>query len=189
MKQANKTSRIRIIAGQWRGRRLPVLSHDGLRPTTDRVRETLFNWLMHEIAGARCLDLFAGSGALGLEALSRGAEYVAFVESDQRVAAQLTQNLHELAAQQRGEIQCMNALAYLRARPAKPMDIVFLDPPYRSELLEPVVDLLVKNAWLSERAIVYLEQSARDGVAAVPETWTLHREGRAGQAAYRLYFV
>lgn len=189
MKQANKSSRIRIIAGQWRGRRLPVLSHEGLRPTTDRVRETVFNWLMHDLAGARCLDLFAGSGALGFEALSRGAEFVAFVESDKRVAAQLGENLRDLSAEQRGDVHCMNALAYLRARPAKPMDIVFLDPPYRAELLDEVVELLADNGWLSERALVYIEQSARDRVPSVPENWTLHREGHAGQAAYRLYFV
>ncbi|GHA10099.1 ribosomal RNA small subunit methyltransferase D [Arenicella chitinivorans] len=189
MKQANKSSRIRIIAGQWRGRRLPVLTHEGLRPTTDRVRETLFNWLMHDLAGARCLDLFAGSGVLGLEALSRGAEHAVFVESDKRVAAQLVSNLRELSAQQRGQVQCMDALVYLRSRPATPLDVVFVDPPYQSQLLEQVIQLLHDNGWLSERAVVYLERSARDALVKVPETWTLHREGRAGQVAYRLYFV
>lgn len=187
MKQRIKTNSIRIIAGQWRGRRLPVLDAEGLRPTTDRVRETLFNWLMYDVSGARCLDLFAGSGALGLECLSRGAANTVFVESDKRVATQLQQNLQTLSSQSSGDVVVQNAVNFLR-RPAKsPFDLIFLDPPFNSELLNQVTPLLAQYGWLAEGALIYVEQASKKDAETVPDEWQVHKEGKAGYCRYTLY--
>ena len=131
---------VRIISGQWKGRKLPVRDVDGLRPTTDRVKETIFNWLAPHVRGARCLDLFAGSGGLGLEALSRYAEKVTLVEMDKGAADQLRKNLAALGSQQ-GEVIQADAVSWLQG-PATPFDLVFLDPPFRRELLPQVCELL-----------------------------------------------
>ncbi len=186
MNKRAKSNTIRIIAGKWRGRRLPVLDSLGLRPTTDRVRETLFNWLMHDVPSARCLDLFAGSGALGLECLSRGAASVAFVEADKRVAASLVANLGTLGSSD-ASVTVGSALRYLTKPPKSPFDLVFLDPPYQSDLLAPALDLLSEQAWLAERALVYVEQSSAETPVNIPEDWFEHRSGRAGQSRFSLY--
>ena len=188
MNKRAKSNSIRIIAGQWRARRLPVLEHDGLRPSTDRVRETLFNWLMHDVSGARCLDLFAGSGALGLECLSRGAESVLFVESDRRVAAQLQQNLQALSALESGEVLNQNALNVVRHQALKPFDLVFLDPPFDSDLLSQVMPLLHGNGWLAEGALIYVEQPSKQDPYPTPD-WQIYKEGKAGYSRYTLYTV
>ena len=187
MKPRAKTNSIRIIAGQWRGRRLPVLEVDGLRPTTDRVRETLFNWLMHDVSNARCLDLFAGSGALGLECLSRGASQSTFVESDRRVAAQLEKNIHTLGSENSAEVLMQSALNFLRQAGSRQYDLVFLDPPFDSGLLCQALPLLVDNNWLADGALVYLEQASKRPPEAVPHGWSIHKEGRAGYCRYGLY--
>jgi len=154
-----------------------------VRPTPDRVRETLFNWLAPVIAGARCLDLYAGSGALGLEALSRGAAQVVFVDRAPAVRRQLETSLATLQST-RGEIVCMDAMRYLEGAPA-PFDIVFVDPPYGSGLVPAAMARLVERGWLAAGASVYLEHEA--GTApAVPAGWALFRSAAAGRVRYHL---
>ena len=176
---------IRIIGGQWRGRKLPVPDSAGLRPTTDRVRETLFNWLAPDIQQARCLDCFAGSGALGLEALSRYAASATLLELEKAVAQQLTQNLQTLKATHAQVVQT-NTLSWL-AQPGEPYDIVFIDPPFRKGLLEQTLQLLEDHRWLADGALIYVESEVENGTPPVPVNWQLHREKIAGQVAYRLY--
>lgn len=187
MKPRAKTNSIRIIAGQWRGRRLPVLDIDGLRPSTDRVRETLFNWLMHDIAGARCLDLFAGSGALGLECLSRGASRAVFVESDKRIASQLQQNLQTLNCLESGDVTVQSAISFLRYPAPDQFDLVFLDPPFDSDLLAQAMPLLVENGWLADGALVYVEQASKKDPEQPPAAWQDYKEGKAGYCRYTVY--
>jgi 16S rRNA (guanine966-N2)-methyltransferase len=174
---------IRVIAGRWRGRRLPVADADGLRPTGDRVRETLFNWLAPRIEGARCLDLFAGTGALGIEALSRGATEAWFIERDAAVAAQLTVSLMRLGAEQ-SHVVSMDAHRFL-ARPAQPFDVVFLDPPFGGPDLGDLCRLLGAG-WLREGALVYLEMSRALQMPALLPSWELLREKTAGQVRFGL---
>ncbi|MBE8597715.1 16S rRNA (guanine(966)-N(2))-methyltransferase [Xenorhabdus sp. BG5] len=175
---------IRIIGGKWRGRKLPVPDSDGLRPTTDRVRETLFNWLMPVIQGARCLDCFSGSGALGFEALSRYASHTTLIEYDRNVAKQLSANLALLKAENADVVQG-NALQYLN-NTGTPFDVVFLDPPFRKGMLTETINLLEANNWLAEESWIYVEAEA-ESVTEVPPNWQLHRQKTAGQVAYRLY--
>ena len=186
MNKRAKSNTIRLISGHWRGRRLPVLEHDGLRPSTDRVRETLFNWLMHDIAGARCLDLFAGTGALGLECLSRGADSAVFVEANKAVATQLHKNLQTLNALEQAEVITQNAINMVSTAAPKPFDLVFLDPPFGSDLLARVMPLLQDNAWLADDALIYVEQPSKQDPESTP-CWTLYKEGKAGHSRYTLY--
>ena len=174
---------LRIIGGQWRSRRLSFPMLPGLRPTPDRVRETLFNWLAPIVEGARCLDLFAGSGALGLEALSRGAAEVVFVEHDHRAAQALRNNLYKLDATER--VHEADALAWLQHTTSQPFDIVLLDPPFGLGLLNPVCALLAGGGWLAAGAMVYLE-SEPDAPLQLPAGMAMVRDKRAGQVAYRL---
>ncbi|WP_192458588.1 16S rRNA (guanine(966)-N(2))-methyltransferase [Musicola keenii] len=176
---------IRIIGGQWRGRKLPVPDSPGLRPTTDRVRETLFNWLAPVIQQSRCLDCFAGSGALGLEALSRYAAHATLLEAERNVARQLTQNLAVLKAENASVVHT-DSLQWL-AGEGSPYDVVFLDPPFRRGLLDDTLMLLEANGWLAEEAWIYIETEAENHALALPANWALHREKTAGQVAYRLY--
>jgi len=185
IKKTRSTGQIRIIAGQWRGRKLPVPDSAGLRPTTDRVRETLFNWLSADIQQARCLDCFAGSGALGLEALSRYAASVTLLELEKPVAQQLQKNLSALNAQN-GRVVQANTLSWL-AQAGEPHDVVFIDPPFRKGLLEQTLSLLEQHGWLAENALIYVESEVENGMPPVPVNWNLHREKIAGQVAYRLY--
>ncbi|WP_202308241.1 16S rRNA (guanine(966)-N(2))-methyltransferase [Dryocola clanedunensis] len=183
--QSSGTGQIRIIGGQWRGRKLPVPDSPGLRPTTDRVRETLFNWLAPSMVDAGVLDCFAGSGALGLEALSRYAASATLLEMDRSVSAQLQKNLLTLKASN-GTVVNTNTLNYL-AQPGTPHSIVFVDPPFRKGLLEETLTLLETNGWLAQEALIYVESEVENGMPPVPASWTLHREKVAGQVAYRLY--
>ena len=187
MKKPNRAAagQIRIIGGQWRGRKLPVPDSPGLRPTTDRVRETLFNWLAPSMVDARCLDCFAGSGALGLEALSRFAASATLLEMDRSVSQQLQQNLASLKATHANVVNT-NALAFL-AQAGTPHDVVFVDPPFRKGLLEETLTLLENNGWLANDALIYVESEVENGLPPVPAHWDLHREKVAGQVAYRLY--
>ncbi|MBN3053158.1 16S rRNA (guanine(966)-N(2))-methyltransferase [Pectobacterium brasiliense] len=182
---SSAAGQIRIIGGQWRGRKLPVPDSPGLRPTTDRVRETLFNWLAPVIQQARCLDCFAGSGALGLEALSRYAAHATLLEMERAVAQQLTQNLALLRAEN-AEVINTDALSWL-AKLGTPFDVVFLDPPFRKELLNNTLALLEQQGWLAPDAWIYVETEAENAQLTIPENWQLHREKIAGQVAYRLY--
>jgi len=183
-------NRLRIIGGQWRGRKLSFPDSQGLRPTPDRVRETLFNWLGADIAGARCLDLFAGSGALGLEALSRGAAAVDFVDAAAEVCRQLRSNLQTLQTTQ--TLYAATAIAQLEAYGAKqqpPFDIVFLDPPFGQQMLAPCMALLDQYQLLREGSWVYIESGRGEVLPPAPSHWQLHREKTAGQVSYRLFLV
>ncbi|AWH88599.1 16S rRNA (guanine(966)-N(2))-methyltransferase [Limnobaculum parvum] len=183
--QPQKTGQIRIIGGQWRGRKLPVPDSPGLRPTTDRVRETLFNWLAPVLDEARCLDCFAGSGALGFEALSRYAGKTVLLESERSIAQQLQQNLQRLNSD-KGQVIHTNALQWL-AQAGTPFDVVFLDPPFRRNLLTETFTLLEQQGWLANEAWIYVEAETEHAVSDAPANWHLHREKTAGQVAYRLY--
>ena len=183
--QPHSFGQIRIIGGKWRGRKLPVPASPGLRPTSDRVRETLFNWLAPMIQGARCLDCFAGSGALGFEALSRHAAAATLLESARGVANQLTNNLVWLKAEN-GQVINTNAVHWL-AKKGQPYDLIFLDPPFRQGLLAETINLLEQQNWLADEAWIYIEAEAENTAAEVPANWQLHREKIAGQVVYRLY--
>lgn len=183
MKSRQPVNQVRIIAGTWRGRRLTFAAVPGLRPTPDRVRETLFNWLAPVIPGARCLDLYAGSGALGLEAASRGAAEVVLIDNDARVCTELGRQRALLSANQVRVIQA-EVLQWL-AGPASPFGIVFLDPPYRRRMLPPCIQQLESGGWLSDQALVYIE-AEKGLVPQLPENWVLLRSKQAGQVGYHL---
>lgn len=178
---------VRIIGGDWRGRKLPVLVADGLRPTSDRVRETVFNWLQFEVPGANCLDVFAGSGALGLEALSRGANHVTLLELNGENAKQLKQNLSTLKSK-KAEVVQTDSLQWLAKPPSQTYDVIFLDPPFNQGLMQPAVDLIFKNDFLkTEQAWLYLEQEKQLAWPALPEGWLCFREKTTSQVKYALF--
>lgn len=175
--------RVRIIGGSLRGSRLEVPERPGLRPTADRVRETLFNWLQPVLPGARCLDAFAGSGALGLEAASRGAASVTLLEKDPGLAATLRGSVQRLRVAS-AEVLAVDALDWLSGAPDRSFDIVFLDPPFASALLDAALQRL--PPWLAGDARIYLE-CAREQEPGVPDRWELLREGRTKEVRYALY--
>lgn len=172
---------VRIIGGQWRRSRIPVADAPGLRPTPDRVRETLFNWLGQDLAGWRCLDAFAGSGALGFEAASRGAARVLLVERDRRLAEGLRQVKTRLKADA-VEVLCASAQDVMRSLAPNSLDLVFLDPPYGQGLLRPVLEaaarVVTPGGW------VYVEDD--QPLAECPALWVIHRQGRAGMVHHHL---
>jgi 16S rRNA (guanine966-N2)-methyltransferase len=176
-------NKLRIIAGRWRGVPISFPPNPELRPTPDRVRETLFNWLQPVIIDARCLDLFAGSGALGFEALSRGAREVVCVDRDREVVRHLQDTAAKLRAQG-FEAVASTAADYLK-RPARAFDVVFLDPPYASAALADVLPQLTRG-WLAPAAFVYVEVPADTGLPALPIGWSVHRSKSAGQVGYHL---
>ena len=179
-------NQVRIIGGRHRGRRLPVPREAGLRPSGDRVRETVFNWLQPIVAGARCLDLFAGSGALGLEAASREADFVVMVDRSSTVVRQLRSNVELLGLP---EVQVIQADLpdWLMQRPAaRPFDIAFLDPPFDSQLMGPCCEYLQGRRWLRPGAWVYLEADKTRGLPPLPKAWRLVREKSAGRVVYGL---
>ena len=183
-KMSKSRNQLRIIGGQWRGRKLSFPEVPGLRPTPDRVRETLFNWLAPLINGARCLDLFAGSGALGLEALSRGAAQVILVDNQPAVVAHLRANVTLLQTQAAKVIK-EQALTYLRS-PATAFDVVFLDPPYQSDWIGQCIELLEQGGWLTAHAWIYLEAPAKVGLPPLPANWHVSRSKVAGEVGYHL---
>jgi 16S rRNA (guanine966-N2)-methyltransferase len=174
---------LRIIAGRWRGRRWRFPDAQ-IRPTPDRVRETLFNWLQDRVGGRHCLDLFAGSGALGLEALSRGAGSVMFVDADRSATQALRQHLQEWGAEG-ATVREGDAMRVL-AGPASPMDLVFLDPPFAAGLLTPVATALCANGWLAPGALVYVERAVAEPWQP-PRDWEPLKDGSAGAVGYHLY--
>lgn len=177
---------LRIIAGKWRSRKLTFPDEEALRPTPDRVRETLFNWLQADVPGSRCLDLFAGSGVLGFEAASRGAAEVVMIEQNSKVSTVLDVNRKILGADNI-ETRTDNALAWLK-RNTRSFDIIFVDPPYRSGLISPVCVLLDSGQSLKEHAKIYIEHALDDEAeAAVPDNWACLRKKSAGQVVYKLY--
>jgi 16S rRNA (guanine966-N2)-methyltransferase len=178
------TGVVRIIGGRWRGSRLPVTDAAGLRPTPDRVRETLFNWLQPMLAGARVLDLFAGSGALGLEAVSRGAREALLVERDPGVAEALRATVARLHGDALATVLRADALEFLRAPLHGRFDLVFVDPPFASDARDAALALL--PPWLADDAWLYLE--APPGAAApAPQEWVAHRQGATREVEYALY--
>ncbi|WP_439257350.1 16S rRNA (guanine(966)-N(2))-methyltransferase RsmD [Lonepinella sp. BR2271] len=179
---------VRIIAGRFRGRKLPVLNAQGLRPTGDRVKETLFNWLIPYIVNSHCLDCFAGSGSLGFESLSRGAKQVTFVELDKTVANQLKKNLATLKCDtDQSVVLNQNSLDYLKQPQKTPQfDVVFLDPPFHFGLAEQAIILLEQNNWLKENALIYVE-TEKEKQLTTPENWQLLKEKITGMVGYRLY--
>ena len=185
---------LRIIAGEWRGRRWRFPEGPDIRPTPDRVRETLFNWLAPHIHGARVLDLFAGSGALGLEALSRGAAHAVFVDNDREAVAALHGRCTDWSTASReagspvgnAEFHRADSLAFLAGRPAAPFDIVFLDPPFGAGLSAAAARRLQSGGWLAPEAFVYLETPAAAPPSGLPATWQPWRDGKAGEVGYHL---
>ena len=186
--RGNAPGRLRIVAGNWRGRRLPVLESRGLRPTPERVRETLFNWLMLWIPGKRCLDLFAGTGALGFEALSRGATSVVFVENSRRAATVIEKSARFLDASG-ATIHRGDADEYLRsARPAA-FDIIFLDPPFADDRLEALCGQIDACGILAPGGRVYLEEDRAKAGTPLPDGWRVLKDKTAGNVRYRLVEV
>jgi len=177
---------LRIIAGQWRSRRFSFPEGPGLRPTPDRVRETLFNWLAPHVEGARVLDCFAGSGAMLLESLSRGAASALGLDLNPQSVTALRGHLATLQCQA-GQVQQVDALRYLESQPATPFDLVFLDPPFHQGLLAPACALLESRGWLTPRAWIYCESEAAPSTLGLPDNWRLHREKQAGQVYYSLW--
>lgn len=179
------TGFVRIISGLWRGRKLPVHDAEGLRPTTDRVKETLFNWLAQDVPQAKCLDLFAGSGGLGFEAASRQADNVTMIELNPNAFNQLEKNIAALNSDNLTAINS-DALSFLQ-QAGTPHHVVFIDPPFRKGLLEQTVTLLESNGWLANDAMIYIETEKELALEGIPTNWHLHREKTAGQVSYRLF--
>ena len=189
-KQTSKAmGEVRVIAGLWRGRKLPVLNAEGLRPTTDRVKETLFNWLMMDVANARCLDCFAGSGSLGIEALSRQAQAVVFLEKFANAAQQLKKNLASLKTD-KGTVINTDTLAYLAQKNNdNPFDIIFIDPPFHHQFVPQILPLLQQNNWLAENALIYVETEKNHPPLLLAKNWQVIKEKSAGMVTSRLIQV
>jgi len=178
---------IRIISGQFRGRKLPVKDVQGLRPTTDRIKETVFNWLMQDTRDAKVLDCFAGSGGLGFEALSRFAHSACFLEMDKLAASQLKANIDTLKLTN-AEVVCTDSLLHLSKNPQQQQyNLVFIDPPFRQGLAQQCCDLLTENAWLNKNALIYVEVESDLQPLQTPSNWLLLKEKAAGQVLSRLY--
>jgi 16S rRNA (guanine966-N2)-methyltransferase len=175
---------LRIIGGEWRGRKIRFPPVAAIRPTPDRVRETVFNWLQGVIPGSRCLDLYAGSGALGLEALSRGAGEVEFVDLEPAAVRHLADTLRGLGCD-RGRVVRADARRYLE-QPAVPFDVIFLDPPFAAPVLPEICRRIEAGGWLKPGGYAYLESSAAAGEPELPGGWRLLRSKRAGEVGYHL---
>ena len=193
--QAGRQS-LRIIGGEWRGRKIPFATVIGLRPTQDRVRETLFNWLSGPVVGARCLDLFAGTGALGLEALSRGAKHVTFVDLSNIATTSLKDNLKQLplAGDQTTLVEQKSSFDWLKnyqateafAEQGGQYQVVFLDPPFALALVPDILKALLTGNCLAHGAMIYVEQAQPLAELDLPSPWKLHRSKKAGQVYYGL---
>ena len=184
MKRTTAAGRVRVIAGEWRSRLLPVSDSPGLRPTSDRVRETLFNWLGPRLAGTRCLDLCAGTGALGFEALSRGAAQCVFVEQNPGVAAVLRESAQHLGAAARAEVRVDDARHFLTGSP-QAFDVIFVDPPFAEDLTEALLRALIP-AWLAPGASLYLETAREAPEIPLPEGWRMMRSAQTRQVRFGL---
>ncbi len=184
-KKKSQPGQLRIVAGNWRSRLLQIADVPGLRPTSERIRETLFNWLAPHLHGARCLDLCAGTGALGLEALSRGAANVVFVEQSAVAAQTLQANINSLAATG-AELRNADARQYLNGPLAKPFDIVFLDPPFAADMHDELCRLLAENRCLASGARIYIEMDRRRSELKLPDGWQRVKDKTAGNVRYML---
>ena len=185
MKKNTSSGRLRVIGGKWRSRLLPVADLPGLRPTTDRVRETLFNWLQNDVPGAHYLDLFAGSDALGFEAASRGAASVTLLEMQNKAAAILADNIKALGADHVQLVRC-DAINWLKSNSSVTFDVVFIDPPFDSDYLAQACELLESQQCLAEHACIYIEMECRQDLPELPKTWSVAKEKKAGQVRYYL---
>ncbi len=179
------TNHVRIIGGKWRSRKLAFPDAEGLRPTPDRIRETLFNWLQNYVVAEDCLDLFAGSGACGIEALSRQAGQVTFVDSSRAALQALRENLRRLDAID-ATLLCEDALHWLKSRPSGRFGIVFMDPPFDDELLESACTLLEDSGVLKTQALIYLESGRPLTQLRLPHNWLLLKSSRGGAVHYGL---
>ena len=177
---------LRIIAGEWRGRKLPVADLPGLRPTSDRVRETVFNWLSLYVPGAHVLDCFSGTGALSLEALSRGAASAVMLEKAGPAAQTLKANLSTLKSD-KGLVVNTDSLQWLQQKASQRFDLVFLDPPFRMELLQSTCELLESNGYLSENCLIYIEAEKELVPFPVPASWQPLKSKTAGQVCFTLW--
>lgn len=192
MSSTTSRNQVRIIAGKWRGRKLDFPDAEGLRPTGDRIRETLFNWLQRDLPGSRCLDLFAGSGALGFEALSRGAKSVLLLEKQRKLVDQLQQHKQRLGAENCQILQ-QDSLLWLQQglqqgpqqAETRPFDIIFLDPPYAMQLLPQCFQLIEQKGWLREGGLLYVEQAQNQNLS-LSSRWQTVRNKRSGQVEYSL---
>ncbi|MFI4938421.1 MAG: 16S rRNA (guanine(966)-N(2))-methyltransferase RsmD [Candidatus Berkiellales bacterium] len=176
--------KIRIIGGKWRGRQLKVIAASALRPTPDRIRETLFNWLATQIVDARCLDLFAGTGALGFESLSRGAKQVVFVESHLPAVNMLKSTIENLGVQNACEVIFSDAVKWLQQTPDTPYDVIFLDPPFSSPLLQQCLPLLESR--VGPHTLIYIEARNVLNHNTLPTHWQILKQKTAGEVAYHL---
>lgn len=177
---------LRLIGGQWRGRKLAIAPVEGLRPTGDRIRETLFNWLQTDIVDAHCLDLYAGSGALGLEALSRGAAQVTLLEKNRSAVTQLRQHKATLSADRANIIEA-DTLNWLARCPleANSIDIVFMDPPFQADLWAQSIEHLLASQVLKNKSLIYIESEGKTPLA-IPSHWQSYRDKQAGAVRYQL---
>ncbi len=182
----NKDGFIRLISGKWRGKKLLVKHLAGLRPTTNRTKETLFNWLMHDIRDANCLDCFSGSGSLGFEALSRFAKHVQLIEQNSTVSKQLHANAQQLNAPNISIIED-DCIKYLQQTASQRFDIVFVDPPFNNDLIQPCCNSLENNGYLSDNALIYIEMESNISKLTLPKNWTLLKEKKTKQVIYQLY--
>ena len=186
--RANKKpqrGRLRIVAGNWRSRLLEIADVPGLRPTAERIRETVFSWLTPHLAGARCLDLFAGTGALGLEAMSRGAAEAVFVESSPTAVRTLQKNIATLEATE-ATVRCADAVKYLQHPGADRFDIIFLDPPFADDLHGDLCKLLDESSILATDALVYIEEDRAKPEVVLPPNWQILKTKTAGNVRYSL---
>ena len=184
-KKKSQTGQLRIVAGNWRSRLLQIADVPGLRPTSERIRETLFNWLAPGIHGARCLDLCAGTGALGLEALSRGAGELVFVERSAVAFRTLEGNIALLGGAN-AEVLNDDAREYLLGPSTKPFDIVFLDPPFAADLMDELCRLLTEQRWLADGARIYIEMDKDQPELLIPPGWQVLKNKTAGKVRYML---
>ncbi len=181
-----KNQQVRIIGGDWRGRKLSFPDKEGLRPSSDRVRETLFNWLSPNIRGSRCLDLFSGSGALGLEAASRGAEYVFLVDKSPEITTALKNNVALLKAESTVNVICDHAENFIANHQQRTFDIIFIDPPFAQKELLKLTHHLVKNQISQPNTQIYIETDRHNNSPDLPECWSLLREKITRQVRYQL---
>ena len=188
MAKKSRPGRLRIVAGKWRSRMLDIADVPGLRPTSERIRETLFNWLAPTLPGSRCLDLFAGTGALGFEALSRGAAEVVFVEKSP-VAARALRASVELLDATGADIEQGDAVDFLRRAAARPFDIIFLDPPFAADSHEVLCRLLDETPLLADGALIYIEEDRAKPAVQLPARWTTLKSKTAGNVRYSLVQV
>lgn len=182
------SNKLRLIGGSYRSRTLDFPDVEGLRPTPDRVRETVFNWLQSYVPRSRCLDLFAGSGGLGLEAASRGAETVVMIEANKLAAKQLKTNI-DLLQSNSCQIHNQTAESFLAKTAEKPFDIVFIDPPYQADMWTEIAELLESNQWLAEDAMIYLECPSHAELPKLPTNWIQKKDKKAGEVRYCLFEI